>query len=143
MAERLHSFQVTSSFDQRLSLVVFMCVSASSLLIWPRTELWFIALLQWGILALLLMLTLMWLWRLQQWHFRFALNSKGEGRLASGEHFGVLRRTWVTPFICLMYIKVDQQIRLIPLWADMFDDVEYRHLCRLLLQAKTAQAKGD
>ncbi|MGL5390882.1 MAG: protein YgfX [Shewanella sp.] len=143
MAERRHSFKVTASFDQRLSLVALMCVGASSLLLWPRTDLWFVAALQWGILVLLIAITIIWLWRLQQWQCAFVLNSKGEGQLASAEPFSVHRRTWVTPFVCLMYIQLEQQVRLIPLWADMFTDNDYRHLCRLLLQAKAAQVKAD
>lgn len=81
------------------------------------------------------------LWRLQHWRLDFVLSDKGEGRLSTGEHFQVLRRTWVTPFVCLMYIEVDTQLRLLMVWADMLDDTDYRHLCRLLLRAKIKQTK--
>ncbi|EGM69024.1 hypothetical protein SOHN41_02832 [Shewanella sp. HN-41] len=82
------------------------------------------------------------LWRLKDWQLSFILNLKGEGRLSTGEHFQVLRRTWVTPFVCLMYLDIDAKARLLPLWADMFTDADYRHLCRLLLNAKTLQANS-
>ncbi|SIQ58567.1 toxin CptA [Shewanella morhuae] len=81
------------------------------------------------------------MWRLQHWHLEFVLNNKGEGRLSTGEHFKVLKRTWVTPFVCLIYIDVDTQIRLLMVWADMVNDAQYRHLCRLLLRAKIQQTK--
>ncbi|MCP3127970.1 protein YgfX [Shewanella sp. KJ2020] len=142
MEERHHSFSVKASFDQRLSLVVFMSICLSSLLAWPQTESFGIFLLKLAIISLIVCFLLYQLWRLKDWQFSFVLNRNGEGRLATGEHFQVLRRTWVTPFVCLMYLDIDAKPRLLPLWADMFTDADYRHLCRLLLNAKTLQAKS-
>lgn len=71
------------------------------------------------------------------------LNDKGEGRLSTGEHFKVQKRTWVTPFVCLIYIEVDAEQRLLMVWADMLVDTDYRLLCRLLLRAKIQQTKSS
>lgn len=142
MAERHHSFSVKASFDQRLSLVVFISVCLSSLLAWPATESFGVLLLKLAVISLHVCFLLYQLWRLKDWQLSFVLNLKGEGRLATGEQFQVLRRTWVTPFVCLLYLDIEAQPRLLPLWADMFTDADYRHLCRLLLNAKTLQAKS-
>lgn len=142
MEERYHSFSVKASLDQRLSLVVFIAVCLSSLLVWPQIESFGVLLLKLAVIVLNLCFLLYQLWRLRDWQLSFALNRTGEGRLATGEQFQVLPRTWVTPFVCLMYLNVGAKPRLLPLWADMFTDTDYRHLCRLLLNAKTVQAKS-
>jgi toxin CptA len=141
--EQHHSFSVKASFDQRLSLVVFMCVCSSSFLIWPYTEHWLVALLRLGLFLLSVSFLIWQLWRLKDWRLSFMLNGKGDGRLSTGEHFRILRRTWVTPFVCMIYIDVEENTRLVLLWADMFTGVDYRHLCRLLLKAKMLQAKSQ
>ncbi|QYX65921.1 hypothetical protein K2227_06245 [Shewanella putrefaciens] len=141
MEDRHHSFSVKASFDQRLSLVVFICVCSSSFLFWPQSDNFALSLLKYLFIALVCIFLLSQLWRLQQWRLDFVLSDKGEGRLSTGEHFKVLKRTWVTPFVCLMYIEVDTQLRLLMVWADMLDDTDYRHLCRLLLRAKIKQTK--
>lgn len=81
------------------------------------------------------------MWQLRHWHLSFVLSEKGEGRLPTGDHFYVLKNTLVTPFVCLIYARVDEQLRLWLIWADMLDEVNYRHLCRLLLRAKMLQTK--
>ncbi|MCS6174606.1 protein YgfX [Shewanella sp. SP1S2-4] len=141
MEDRHHSFSVKASFDQRLSLVVFICVCSSSFLFWPQSDNFALSLLKYLFIALVCIFLLSQLWRLQQWRLDFVLSDKGEGRLSTGEHFQVLKRTWVTPFVCLMYIEVDTQLRLLMVWADMLDDTDYRHLCRLLLRAKIKHTK--
>lgn len=143
MEERLHSFSVKTSFDQRFSLVVFVCVCLSSLLVWPPIESFGLFLLKLVFIVFNVIFLLYQLWRLKDWRLTFVLNSKGEGSFTTGEYFQVLRRTWVTPFVCLIYINIDEQPHLLLLWADMFSDADYRHLCRLLLNAKTRQAKSQ
>ena len=137
MAELRHSFSVKASFDQRLSLVGFVCVCSTSLLLWPETD---TAVLH-GLRAIFAVLILGFLcsqlWQLRKWHCRFELNGQGDGWLSTGEAFHVLPRTWVTPFICLVYYQSADRLHLLPLWADMFSDTDYRHLCRLLLKVKT------
>ncbi|MFB2802083.1 protein YgfX [Shewanella seohaensis] len=140
MAERRHSFSVKASRDQRLSLVVFVCVCSTSLLIWPETDVVFWRVLKLVFAVLILGFLGYQLWRLRAWHCRFELNGKGEGWLSTGETFHVLPRTWVTPFACLVYYQSADKLYLLPLWADMFSDTDYRHLCRLLLKVKTQAA---
>ncbi|MFV0596946.1 protein YgfX [Shewanella sp.] len=143
MVERRHSFSVKASFDQRLSLVVFVCVCSTSLLIWPETDIAFLRGLRFLFAVLLLGFCCYQLWRLRTWHCRFELNSKGEGWLSTEEAFHVLPRTWVTPFVCLVYYQSGDKLHLLPLWADMFSDTDYRHLCRLLLKAKAQVASQN
>ncbi|MGL6123746.1 MAG: protein YgfX, partial [Shewanella sp.] len=133
MADRRHSFSVKASFDQRLSLVVFVCVCSSSFLLWPQSDYLTLSWLKYLLILFVVIFLVVQLWQLRYWRLDFVLSDKGEGRLSTGEHFQVLSRTWVTPFICLIYIDVGGQPRLLILWADMLNDVEYRHLCRLLL----------
>lgn len=141
MEDRHHSFSVKASFDQRLSLVVFIGVCSSSFLLWPQSDIIALSLLKYLFIVLVSIFLLLQLWRLQHWRLDFVLSDKGEGRLSTGEHFQVLKRTWVTPFVCLIYIEVDTQLRLLLVWADMLNDTDYRHLCRLLLRAKMQQTK--
>ena len=140
MAERRHSFSVKASFDQRLSLVVFVCVCGTSLLIWPETDAAFLRGVRFVLAGFILGFLGYQLWRLRTWHCRFELNGKGKGLLSTGEAFHVLPRTWVTPFVCLVYYQSADKLHLLPLWADMFSDADYRHLCRLLLKVKTQAA---
>lgn len=119
-----------------------MCICSSSLLIWPYTEFLVVTLLQLGFFLLSVGFLIWQLWWLKDWRLSFVLNGKGDGRLSTGEPFRVLRRTWVTPFVCLMYLDAEDKTRLLLLWADMFNDADYRHLCRLLLKAKTIEAKS-
>ncbi|WP_115405280.1 protein YgfX [Shewanella morhuae] len=141
MADQHPSFSVKASLDQRLSLVVFVCVCSSAFLLWPQSGNIVLSLFKYLCILLVMLFLILQMWRLQHWHLEFVLNNKGEGRLSTGEHFKVLKRTWVTPFVCLIYIDVDTQIRLLMVWADMVNDAQYRHLCRLLLRAKIQQTK--
>ncbi|MGI1987354.1 protein YgfX [Shewanella glacialipiscicola] len=143
MADQHPSFSVKASLDQRLSLVVFVCVCSSAFLLWPQSDTIVLSLLKYFFIALVCIFLLWQLWRLQHWRLGFMLNDKGEGRLSTGEHFKVLKRTWVTPFVCLIYIEVDAEQRLLMVWADMLVDTDYRLLCRLLLRAKIQQTKSS
>ncbi len=92
------------------------------------------------VLALSTLVFLVWqLWQLRHWQRQFVLNGNGEGRFSNGEDFRLLRRTWVTPFVCLIYYESQGKAHLLPLWADMLSDTDYRHLCRLLLKAKSGE----
>ena len=143
MADQHPSFSVKASLDQRLSLVVFVCVCSSAFLLWPQSDTIALSLLKYFFIALICIFLLSQLWRLQHWRLDFMLNDKGEGRLSTGEHFKVLKRTWVTPFVCLIYIEADAEQRLLMVWADMLVDTDYRLLCRLLLRAKIQQTKSS
>ncbi|MCH1928698.1 hypothetical protein L9G16_00730 [Shewanella sp. A25] len=142
MEERRHSFSVSSSFDQRLSLVVFILVCSTSFLVWPSTDNLLLSLLKYVLIAVVFVFLIHSLWRLGDWQRRFSLNANGEGRLEDGEVFYILKETRVTPFVCLIYYVANDKKQLLPIWADMLSDTDYRHLCRLLLQAKTKQAKS-
>nr|WP_258405010.1 protein YgfX [Shewanella psychrotolerans] len=45
-----------------------------------------------------------------------------------------LKRLWISPFVVLFQMTVEQEKHLIVVWRDMLDDTSYRHLCRLLLR---------
>lgn len=75
-------------------------------------------------------------WLLNRWTCHFVLNVTGEGALAGAEKFTLYHRAFVSPFICLFYIKTEKGLRLLMVWSDMCDDTSYRHLCRLLLANK-------
>ncbi|ABV35751.1 conserved hypothetical protein [Shewanella sediminis HAW-EB3] len=141
MAERLHSFSLKASFDQRLSLVVFCSVCLSSFLAWPDIDNFYYSFAKYLLFTLILLFFSYQFWSLNHWRCRFSLNVKGEGSLDEmirGERktFELSGRRIVTPFVSLFYIRTVSEKRLIIVWSDMLDDTSYRHLCRLLLTKK-------
>ncbi|WP_299794103.1 protein YgfX [uncultured Shewanella sp.] len=141
MAEQPHSFSLTASFDQRLSLVVFGAVSLTSFLAWPDIDNLYYLLIKGLCLSLLFLFLSYQLWSLNHWRCKFSLDVRGEGRLDNrrGDEsvkFKLAGRRVVTPFASLFYLQTDRDKRLLIVWADMLDDTSYRHLCRLLLAQK-------
>ncbi|RTR34683.1 protein YgfX [Shewanella atlantica] len=139
MAERLHSFSVNASFDQRLSLIVFCGVCLTSFLAWPDIDSFYYSFAKYLSFTLLVLFFCYQFWSLKHWRCRFSLNVKGEGSLDENnrsESFELVGRRLVTPFVSLFYIQTDSGKRLIIVWSDMLDDTSYRHLCRLLLAQK-------
>ncbi|RTR39031.1 hypothetical protein EKG38_08865 [Shewanella canadensis] len=142
MAERLHSFSLHASFDQRLSLVVFCGVCLTSFLAWPDIDNSYYSFAKYLFFTLLVLFFSYQFWSLNHWRCRFSLNAKGEGSLdernnSERESFVLSGRRFVTPFVSLFYIQTDSSKRLIIVWSDMLDDTSYRHLCRLLLSNKS------
>lgn len=150
MADRRHSFRLTSSFDQRLALVVLASVCLCSFLAWPSLDNLIYLSIKYSAAGLTLVFFSYQFWQLTFWHCRFSLSRDGEGQivflgrseLASvdetvAKKFILVMSPIVTPLVVFFYVrtqdmKVDHK-RLVIIWADMLDDTSYRHLCRLLL----------
>jgi toxin CptA len=142
VAGRRHSFSVSASFDQRLSLVVLACVCFSSFLAWPGFESLSYQLVKYGLLGLMLIFFGHRLWQLQGWRCSFMLDEQGEGILGGANRFQLNPNPWVTPFACVFCVSLcDESLaktgrkRSLIIFRDMLDDTSYRHLCRLLLNA--------
>ncbi|WP_326515449.1 MULTISPECIES: protein YgfX [unclassified Shewanella] len=136
MEEKQHSFSLISSFDQRFSLVVLACLCLTSFLAWPPFDNLFYHLTQVIFFSFMLLFFTAQFWKLNCWKCQFILNVAGEGSLAGVEKFTLYKRAFVSPFICLFYIETEKGLSLLMVWADMCDDISYRHLCRLLLTKK-------
>ncbi|GAB1070148.1 MAG: protein YgfX [Shewanella algae] len=134
MAGQRHRFQLSSSFSQYLSLTVLAAICLSSFLAWPALDYPFY--LSFKYLCLLLMLAGfgLALWRLRRWQLCFWLNELGEGQFEPGSSFELSGRPWISPFVVTFTYQGEDNYGRCWLFADMFDDTDYRHLCRLLLQ---------
>ncbi|QFU21695.1 hypothetical protein FS418_07300 [Shewanella sp. YLB-09] len=151
MAEQHHNFNVSSSFDQRLSLVVFASVCLTSFLIWPYFDNLLYQVFKYVLLTACLVFFIYQFWRLNRWTCKFSLVSTGDGRViyptvnqlnsdcdeAYFEKFTLIKKPVVTPFVVQFYIQIEEgnrsSKRMMFVWADMLDDTSYRNLCRLLL----------
>ncbi|WP_394391979.1 protein YgfX [Shewanella woodyi] len=136
MEETQHSFNLTSSFDQRFSLVVFASLCLTSFLAWPLLDSLLYHLIKALFFSFMLLFFIHQFLQLKSWHCQFVLNGAGEGRLQGEERFKLTQKAFVSPFICLFYIEADEKLTLMIVWSDMCDDTSYRNLCRLLLASK-------
>ncbi|SQH75589.1 conserved membrane protein of unknown function [Shewanella benthica] len=150
MADPHHSFRLTSSFDQRLALVVLASVCLCSFLAWPSLDNIIYLSIQYCAAGLTLVFFSYQFWQLTYWYCRFSLNRDGEGQIVfrgrselavvdeiAMEKFTLILSPIVTPLVVFFYVHTqDMHVghrHLVIIWADMLDDTSYRHLCRLLL----------
>ncbi|ABZ75644.1 conserved hypothetical protein [Shewanella halifaxensis HAW-EB4] len=127
-----HSFDVCSSFGQRFSLTVIAFVCLSSFFIWPYAENTLYILFK-GLLFITCCVFFVWqLWRLKEWRCRFVLRADGVGKLEGNVDFALIGKPVITPFAVMFDISLAKQSRRLVVWADMLDDTNFRHLCRLL-----------
>ncbi|MCL1050227.1 hypothetical protein L2755_11385 [Shewanella abyssi] len=135
MGAQQHSFHLSSSFDQRLSLVVVASLCFSSFMIWPYGE----SLSYLFCKALIFILCISYFswqfWQLKYWSCQFILSAKGNGRLNQKHGFVIRGKPIITPFALMFDIQCGTEVKRLLVWADMLDDTSYRHLCRLLLQS--------
>ncbi|MEI6858647.1 MAG: protein YgfX [Shewanella sp.] len=150
MAEPHLSFRLTSSFDQRLALVVLACVCLSSFLAWPSIDNFIYLSIKYCAVGLTLVFFFYQFWQLKYWYCRCSFSRDGRGLIAfrnrrrhtsvndtATEKFTLVLSPLVTPLVVFFYIHTEDinvgHRRLVIIWADMLDDTSYRHLCRLLL----------
>ncbi|MGS0694545.1 protein YgfX [Shewanella sp. 0m-4] len=127
-----HSFDVRTSFGQRLSLAVIALICLSSFLIWPYAENISYILLK-ALLFIACCIFFIWqIWRLKTWRCRFVLRADGGGKLEGNIGFVVKGKPVITPFAVMFDISFAKRSTRLVVWADMLDDTNYRHLCRLL-----------
>ncbi|WP_076407702.1 protein YgfX [Shewanella sp. UCD-KL12] len=151
MVEPRHSFTLTASFDQRLSLVVAACICLTSFLAWPYFGNAYFQLFKYLLFSLICLFFIYQFYQLKQWSCQFTLGDRGEGMLSIkapnryiadstqvAKKFKLIRKPVITSFIVLFYIQLEgsHRKRLMIVWADMLDDTGFRHLCRLLLNAR-------
>ncbi|BAJ00901.1 protein YgfX [Shewanella violacea] len=144
------SFRLTSSFDQRLALVVLGSVCLSSFLAWPSLDNFIYLSIHYSTAGLTLAFFCYQFWQLKHWYCRFSLSRDGGGLIAFRDReqdaapviadkvkFTLVSGPIVTPLVVFFYIRTqDMEVghrRLVIIWADMLEDTSYRHLCRLLL----------
>ncbi|PKG76472.1 hypothetical protein CXF86_03140 [Shewanella sp. GutCb] len=139
MVAQQHSFYLSSSFGQRLSLVVIASICLISFLIWPYGES-ITYLLSKSLLFTLCIAYFSWqFWQLKHWSCQFVLSAEGNGRLNQQQCFVLKGKPIVTPFAVMFDIQCDTKVKRLVVWADMLNDTNYRHLCRLLLQSDQSQ----
>ncbi|MCL1073650.1 protein YgfX [Shewanella dokdonensis] len=130
---RHHSFTVTSSFGQYLALLVLAVICLLSFRFWPALDYRYYPFIRWGLFGVLACYFCYQLWRLRTWKIRFWLSDNGQGQFGAEQMFTVGAPVLVTPWlVSFSCIQTDGFHRLY-LFRDMFDDTDYRHLCRLLL----------
>ncbi len=132
MDAQQHSFDVNSSFGQCLSLTVVSLVCLSSFVVWPYSDNLLYLCFKYLLFIICVSFFAWQLWRLRTWRCQFVLRSDGVGKLAGQTAFNVIAKPVITPFAVMFDIKLATQTRRIVIWADMLDDINYRHLCRLL-----------
>ncbi len=133
MAVRRHNFYLRSSIQQRLSFLVVAALCLSSFLLWPKAYpdifVWFKAL---TFVLVVVVLGRAFL-RLVRWQVDLSLDEEGEYWLLNGSECELVR-SYVMPLMCLVYLKVDGQERLVMVFKDMLNEADYRALCRVLLR---------
>ncbi|WP_220764361.1 MULTISPECIES: protein YgfX [unclassified Shewanella] len=127
-----HSFDLTSSNGQRLSLTVVALICLSSFLIWPYAENTLYILLKSLLFCACSGFFIWQLYRLKYWQCQFVLKADGAGRFKDGRDFVIQGKPVITPFAVMFDITIMGGKKRLVLWADMLDDTNYRHLCRLL-----------
>ncbi|WOT04344.1 protein YgfX [Shewanella youngdeokensis] len=141
MGVQQHSFSVTSSFGQRLSLAVLASVCLTSFCIWPSFDSSVYHSCRLLIFCCCLMFFIRVFWRLKYWRCQVLLSAEGHGVLNQQQRFIVTGKPIVTPFAVMFYVEYDGKVTRVVVWADMLNDTNYRHLCRLLLQSYQFQRK--
>ncbi|WP_299492289.1 protein YgfX [uncultured Shewanella sp.] len=136
MVEQHLSFSLVSSFDQRLTLVIFYLILLASFLFWPQTEL-VIFLTVKLLLFIALSILFVWQgWKLKCWQYQFSLTASGTGHFSNGRQFNLVKRPLISAFAVVFYYQYpdEKKIGAMMIWSDMLTDTDYRHLCRLLCQ---------
>ncbi|QQX81449.1 hypothetical protein JK628_06190 [Shewanella sp. KX20019] len=135
MVAQQHSFHLSSSFDQRFSLVVVASLCFISFMVWPYGES-FSYLFCKSLIFILSISYFSWqFWQLKHWSCQFILSAEGNGRLNQKQGFVIKGKPMITPFALMFDIQCETEVKRLVVWADMLDDTSYRHLCRLLLQS--------
>lgn len=128
-----HRFAVKSSFGQYLALMVLAAVCLLSFCFWPDLDYLFYQPLRWLMVTTLIGYFSVRLWRLRYWQLEFWLAGNGGGQFETGDSFDVAEPVMVTPWLVSFSCQLPTGFRRLYLFSDMFDDTDYRHLCRLLL----------
>lgn len=136
MVEQHLSFLITSSFDQRLTLVISYLLFLSSFLFWPQSDSNIILWIKIGLLSVLTVFFIWQGWRLNRWQCEFRLSTSGSGSFPDGQRFLLVRKAFISAFVVVFYYQCvnDNKSKMIVVWSDMLTDTNYRHLCRLLCQ---------
>ena len=142
MAAQQHSFSLYSSFGQRLSLAVVAAICLTSFLIWPYSES-LVYLVSKALIFSLCCGFFAWqFWLLRFWSRQFILSADGNVRL-NQQRFVIKGRPIVTPFAVVFDIQSGCEEKRLVVWADMLNDTNYRHLCRLLLLSYRNRLHSD
>ncbi|WP_299002604.1 protein YgfX [uncultured Shewanella sp.] len=136
MADQHLSFSLTSSFDQRLTLVISYLVFLSSFLFWPQSNSSIILWIKIGLLSALTVFFIWQGWRLSHWQCEFRLSTSGSGSFSNGQGFILVKKAFISAFVVVFYYQCvnDNKSKMMVVWSDMLTDTNYRHLCRLLCQ---------
>lgn len=136
MVEQHLSFSITSSFDQRLTLVISYLLFLSSFLFWPQSNSSIILFVKIGLLSVLTVFFIWQGWRLSRWQCEFRLSTSGSGSFSNGQRFILVRKAFISAFFVVFYYQCvgESKKKMIVVWSDMLTDTNYRHLCRLLCQ---------
>ncbi|WP_299802109.1 protein YgfX [uncultured Shewanella sp.] len=127
-----HSFDLNSSNGQRISLTVLSLICLSSFLIWPYAENTIYILLKLLLFSACCGFFIWQIYRLKHWQCQFMLKADGAGKFKNGTEFVLQGKPIITPFAVMFDITFTGGNKRLVLWADMLDDTNYRHLCRLL-----------
>ena len=127
-----HSFDLTSSNGQRLSLTVVALICLSSFFIWPYAENTLYILLKFLLFSSCCVFFIWQIYRLKYWRCQFVLKADGKGKFTSGCDFVLQGKPVITPFAVIFDVAFAGGKKRFVLWADMLDDTNYRNLCRLL-----------
>ncbi|ACJ30469.1 Conserved hypothetical protein [Shewanella piezotolerans WP3] len=142
MAVQPHSFSLYSSFGQRLSLTVVAAICFTSFLIWPYSESLLYLVSKALTFSLCCCFFVRQFWLLRHWSCQFILSADGSVRIEQ-QCFALKGRPIVTPFMVVFDIHCGSDEKRLVVWADMLNDTNYRHLCRLLLLSYRNRLNSD
>ncbi|TCN87927.1 protein YgfX [Shewanella fodinae] len=126
-------FTAKSSVGQYLALGALAAICLLSFRLWPALDFRYYQPLRWGLMLSVISYFGYQLWRLRDWSVSFWLSGNGQGLFDADQMFTVGEPVLVTPWLVSFRCLQANRFQRLYLFRDMFDDTDYRHLCRLLL----------
>ncbi|MFQ6371335.1 protein YgfX [Shewanella sp. YIC-542] len=128
-----HRFLVTTSPGQYAALLLLAVVCLGSVAFWPALDYPVYPYLRWGALLAMTGYFASRIRTLSRWQLDFWLAGNGEGQFVGSSRFQVGGPVLITPWMVSFPCRGPGGFRRLYLFRDMFDDTNFRHLCRLLL----------
>ena len=138
MVDQNHSFYLVSSLNQKLSLFGMAAFCLSTFYFWPDVP--NLNILKYIMGGLIISYSVFNVYKLKHWSVYFSIHANNIFKYNDDPRSFNCRVLWVSPLFCIFYVIPEEEFdnacdkkQLIVVWQDMLSDINYRHLCRLLL----------